>query len=142
MSTTLILADRCRDAGFSADWCARYPWDDPTVPGEGVPYDAPGTGGAGEAWSFLGMGANMWFVIVIGVVIWALVASARRRHREEMERHDALRERYADQAAPESNLGGGGEWADWDEHSDPMPPPRSMYGDAGHPHRDDDWEEL
>ncbi|MCA9554867.1 MAG: hypothetical protein KC933_32855 [Myxococcales bacterium] len=106
---------------------------------DAVPYDAPGTGGGGgEAWSFLGMGANAWFVIIAGLIIWALIASARARHRAELARHEGLRTRYQDQAPPESNLGGGGDYYDagYDE-------PRSMYGDRGRaPGPGDDWEEL
>ena len=135
MSTISILADRCRDAGFSAEWCAKHPWDDPTVPGEGVPYDAPSGEGAGEAWSFLGMGAGAWSLIVIGVVIWALVASARARRRAEAERADALRGRYSDPAAPDTTLGGG------DVYDDDFydAPPRSMYGDQP---RGDGYEDF
>ena len=145
MSTLIHLADRCRDAGFSDEWCTKHPWDDPTpVPS----YDAPSGGGGGEAWSFLGMGANAWFFIILGLIVWGLVARSRARRRAEAERHEALRTRYQAQAAPESNLGGGGggdEWADYDQDhfGGPLGPPRSMYGDQPpQQQRRDDWEEL
>lgn len=127
MSTLIHLADRCRDAGFSDEWCTKHPWDDPTpVPS----YDAPSGGGSSEAWSFLGLSANFWFVVVIALVIWGLVARARARRRAEAERHAALLGRHATPEAPATTLGGAHDAYD-DGGDAPMPPPRSMYGDRG-----------
>ena len=107
----------------------------PSVPASPsvAPYDAPPADtSAGEAWSFLGIGVGGWGLIIILALIALWWMGRRARHREELTRRDALRDRYADIAAPESNLGD--RYAEAPRHEHPSP--------RGRAPDDDDWEEL